>query len=222
MGAPIPVGDVIVLVTEPQIWNVGAGKIASTKSGGVEPPYISALIMVNNSDSGPLMGTIYHEIGHYYDLYGPSWLSEGAAQFLEAYVIAQDGRVGLEQRLMTLESSRRCDRENIQQHIDDRGWAHCDYELGEKFILATHEAVGPETVSAALRELYERSQFFEYLDEDTIYYAFLSNVPRDKEEAFKTVYRRYHGGPIVDQSSEDNPDRIRWSRCITQPTVGTG
>ena len=57
-----------------------------------------------------------------------------------------------------------------------------------------------------MRELYSQRQFFELLDHDSIYYAFLSNAPDGKEEAFKTAYRRHHGGPTVDQVPSDSPD----------------
>ena len=206
MGAPLPVGDVILLLAEPDIWNVGGGKFTGGLSGGAEAAYIVALILANNSESGPSKGALYHEIGHHYYLKGPDWIKEGVAQFLEAYTLAQTGGEELEQRLTYLESSGGCDRENIQQHIDDRGGELCDYDLGEKFLLATYAALGQEAVSAALRDLYTQSLFFVYLDEETIYYAFLSNTPPGSEEAFKTAYRRYHGGPIVDAILADAPD----------------
>ena len=205
MGAPFPVDDVILLLVEPDIWSVGA-QLVSAISGGEEAGYLTALIRVNNSESGPSKGALYHEIGHHYHLRGPAWLSEGVAQFLEAHTLAQTGGESLEQRLGYLESSGRCGRENIQQHIDDWGGEQCNYDLGERFLLATYAALGQEAVSAALRDLYIQSLFFVYLDEETIYQAFLSNVPAGSEEAFKTAYRRYHGGPIVDAVLADAPD----------------
>ena len=205
MGAPFPVGDVILLLVEPDIWSVG-GKLVSHASGGVEAAYITALILVNNSKSGPSKGILYYEIGHHYHLHGPAWLSEGVAQFLEAYTLAQTGGEELEQRLAYLASSGGCDRENIQQHIDDRGGELCNYDLGEKSLLAMYAALGQEAVSAALRDLYTQSLFSVYLDEETIYQAFLSNTPPGSEEAFKIAYRLYHGGPIVDAILADAPD----------------
>ena len=207
MGAPFPVEDVILLITEPDIWSISNGaQLVSIISGGPEAAYITAHIRMNNSESGLSKSALYHEIAHHYYLYGPAWLSEGAAQFLEAYTIARTGGEELEQRLAYLESSGGCDRENLQQHIDDYGGVSCSYVLGEKFLLAMHAALGQEAVSAALRDLYTQSLFFVYLDEDTIYHAFLSNTPPGSEEAFKTAYRLYHGGPIVDADLADAPD----------------
>ena len=207
MGAPFPVKDVILLITEPDIWSIRSGaQFVSNSSGGTEAAYITAHIRMNNSESGLSKSVLYHEIAHHYHLHGPAWLSEGAAQFLEAYTIARTGGEGLEQRLAHLESSGGCDRENLQQHIDDYGGVSCNYVLGEKFLLAMHAALGQEAVSAALRDLYTQSLFFVYLDEETIYQAFLSNTPPGSEEAFKTAYRLYHGGPIVDAILADAPD----------------
>ena len=198
MGAPFPVGDVVLLLVEPDIWSVGGGKLISNVSGGAEATYTRALILANNSEFGASKGALYHEVGHHYHLRGPTWLSEGVAQFFEARTLAQTGGESLEQRFAYLESSGRCGRENIQQHIDDWGGNQCNYDLGERFMLAMYAALGQEAVSAALRDMYAQSQFFEYLDEETIFHAFLSNTPPGSEEAFKTAYRHYHGGPIVD------------------------
>ena len=167
----------------------------------------------------PPRGSLYHEIGHYYRLHGPNWLSEGAAQFLEAYTLAQTGREGLERRLAQLESSGACSRENIQLHIDHYGGERCDYDLGEKFLLALYATLGEEAVSAALRDLYTQSLFSVYLNEEIIYTAFLSNAPLGSEEAFKTAYRRYHGGSVVDAVSADAPD-LHSLTALYQATLG--
>ena len=207
MGAPFPVKDVILLITEPDIWSIRTGaQFVSNSSGGTEAAYITAHIRMNNSKSGLSKSVLYHEIAHHYHLHGPAWLSEGAAQVLEAYTITRTGGEGLEQRLMHLESLGGCSRGNIHAHIEDPGPDICNYELGEKFLLAMHAALGQEAVSAALRDLYTQSLFFVYLDEETIYQAFLSNTPPGSEEAFKTAYRLYHGGPIVDAILADAPD----------------
>ena len=221
MGTPFPVDDVILILVEPDIWDVGAGKFVASVSGGAEPAYTSAYMLANNSESGPAKASLYHEIAHHYRLYGPSWLIEGAAQFLEAYVLAQYGGEDLETRLTRLDSSKACGRENIQQHIDDYGGERCDYNLGEKILLALYAALGGEAVSAALRDLYTQSQFFVYLNEAIIYTAFFSNTPPGSEEAFKTIYRQYHGGPIVDAVLADAPD-LPALTALYDATLGEG
>ena len=215
MGAPFPVRDVILLLTEPEIWRLRSGaQFDGSFIGGAEPAYVTAHIRMNNSEAGPSKGALYPEIGHYYHLRAHQWLVEGTANFLEAYTLALTSTEadrewfaeGIAERLMHLES-RGCGRDNIRQHLDDHGGAQCSYDLGERFLLAMYIAVGPEAVSAALRELYTQSLLFVYLDEDTIYHVFLSNVPSGKEEAFKDAYRRHHGGAIVDAILEEAPDR---------------
>ena len=208
IGAPLPVSDVVLLLLEPEIWDVGTEKFIGTLlGGGNEPGYWRALILASDHGAGPSEGALYHEVAHHYGLEGRPWLSEGVAQFFEAYMLARTGGQSLEERLASIDTYDRCERENIQQHIDDYGGRLCNYDLGEKFMLAMYAALGQEPMSAALRELYTKSLLSVYLDEDTIYHAFRSNVPPDKEEAFKGVYRQYHGGPLVDSDPEANPDR---------------
>ena len=208
MGAPLPVGDVILLLVEPEFWTSGGrGWHHSFAQGGgnVEPAYVTSIMEAVNRDPGPPKRTLYHELGHYYLQNGPRWLTEGIAEFLEAYTVARTGGQELEERLAYLESSGSC-HENIWQHVNPYRGGRCDYELGEKFLLGMYVALGPEAVSAALRELYTQALIFENPNHDSIYYAFLSNVPPGREEAFRTAYRRYHGGPNVDRVVADSPD----------------
>ncbi len=204
MGVPFPVTDLVTLLVEPGIWRVG-GKVHMSVSGGGSV-YITSLILAAKTESGPSRGSLYHEIGHHYYLVGPAWLTEGAAQFLEAYTLAQTGGDSLEQRLEYLESSEGCDRKNIQLQIEDWGGKQCDYYIGERFLLAMYAAMGREALSAALSDLHSQSLTKPYLDEETIYQAFQSSVSAGNEEAFKTAYRRYHGGPIVDAVTSDAID----------------
>ena len=221
MGRPFPVDDVLLIVTEPDIWNIKAsGKHVGYKSGSVGEPYLRAHMLARNSESGPDRNTLYHELGHYYSLNGHQWLVEGTAELMQAYTRHQLGTESIEQRSAQLAEGG-CSKENIQQHLDDDEDDHCNYYLGERFLIAMYLGLGPDAVSAALGELYDLSQFSEYLDEDIIYQAFLSNASPGKEETFKTAYRQYHGGPAVDASLEDNPD---WPSLIAlyNATNGAG
>ena len=209
MGAPLPVGDVILLLVEPEFWTLPArGRLPKFAYGStnVDPAYVTSIMEAVNHAPGPPKETLYHELGHYYLHNGPRWLTEGLANFLEAYFLARTGGQELEERLAYLETPGRCDK-NIWQHINPYRKGLCDYEIGEKFLLGMYVALGPEAVSAALRDLYTQALIFENPNHDSIYYAFLSNVPPGKEEAFRTAYRRYHGGPLVDRVLADSPDR---------------
>ena len=209
MGAPLPVGDVILLLVEPEFWNQGSkGEIYRFSYGGgnEDPVYTTAIILAENAESGPPKGTLYHELGHFYLVNGPRWLTEGIAEFLEAYSVAHTGGEDMEGRLAHLNSYGSCDTENIWQHVNPYRGGQCNYELGEKFLLGMYAALGPEAVSAALRELYTQSLIFENPNHDSVYYAFKTNVPVGKEQAFDTAFRRYHGGPVIDRVLEDSPD----------------
>ncbi len=215
---PFPVSDVILLLTEPEIWDFGSGaRFAASILKGVSAPYTSAVMAIQNSPSGPRRDHVYHEIAHYYQMkaWSSSWLSEGAAQFFETYALVGGSVDGLEGRLTHLDTFTSFEgSENIQQWITDRdriqcgcGVGLCHYVLGERFMLGMHFALGQEGLLAALRDLNHLSSMTPgYLNEDTIYYAFSSNVPVGKEEAFKAAYRQYHGGPAVDTVPTGGPE----------------
>ena len=209
VGEPLPVDDLILLLVEPELWSLDAsGRLTGIRFGsGIEPDaYARKIMLVRAVESTAPVRTLYHEIGHYYNLAGPLWVREGAANFLEAYTVAQTGGQGLDERRAHLESSGRCKRENLWEHINNYVGGLCDYELGERFFLAMHDALGPEAVAAAIRDLHRKSQFLEPASEEGTYHAFLSNVPLGQEEAFMAAYRRYHGGPIIDRAPDSSPD----------------
>ena len=206
MGAPFPVSDFILLIVDQNLWNVGGKRVSGISGGSGEPGHVVAYIVVGDSESGPARRNIYHEIAHYYHLYGPRWLVEGTANFLEAYVLDWTGAEKIDDRSEYLELNSACRKENIQQHIDNRGQPQCDYDLGEQFLYAMYRALGSEVTSAALRDLHAQSLLNVYLSEDTIFHAFRSNAPREVMEAFEVAYRRYHGGASVDAVLEDSPD----------------
>ena len=207
MSMSFPVDEVILIVAEPELWQIGSGRFVGSLSGGrPDSAYLTALILSNPSESGLASDALYHEIGHHYFLSGHSWLSEGAAQFMEAYTRDRLGVESIDQRIAQLNEDR-CSRKSIAAHVREYGGDRCDYYLGERFFLAVYQSLGQYAVSAALRELYERSQFFEILTEDTIYHAFLSSAPDGKEEAFNAVYRRYHAGSASNSLPGGSLDR---------------
>ena len=208
MGAPFPVGDVTLLLVEPEFWTSEArAQLFRFAQGGgpSDPAYVRAIVGAVNPQTGPPIRTLYHELGHHFLLSAPRWLHEGLANFLEAYTVARTGGEGLAERLAHLERSERC-AENIWDHVNPYTVGRCDYELGEKFLLGMYAALGHDAVSVALRELYTRTLIFENLNHDNIYYAFQSNVPPGKEEAFQTAWFRYHGSPVIDCVHADSPD----------------
>ncbi len=215
MGTPFPINDVILLVVDPDIWYRGA---SGSVVGGYEPGFDSRHILVNGRSLLDVEGDryksiIYHELGHFYTPITPRWLSEGGAEFLTAYTRDKVGTESIEQRLAYLESPEgisretNCDKENIQQHLDDYRPDDCDYYLGEQFLLAMYTTLGEEGVSASLRNLF--SQVVENRSSphgDLIYQTFAKYTPTGKQEDFQAAYRRYHGGPII-ELAPPSPDR---------------
>ncbi|MXW26067.1 MAG: hypothetical protein F4Z77_07255 [Dehalococcoidia bacterium] len=209
MGVPFPVGDVTLLLVEPEFWTPSSrGQLSRfTQGSGPEPSYTRSIVVAENPEGGPPVGTIYHELGHYYDAAGPRWLHEGTAEFLEAYLHSRTGGAQIEERLPHAEAASTCSASTIWEHVNPYRGGICDYCLGEQFLLGMYQALGGDAVAAALGDLHLAARFFESPNHDSIYYAFLSNAPPGREEAFKAAFRRYHGGPFVDRTVTDTPER---------------
>ena len=160
----------------------------------------------------PDLLTLYHELGHRYFHDFPHWLNEGAAQFLEAYVEHRNENLNLQTRYRQVE--RGCPTlsiSNIHQLLEVSGstqntgfYDQCAYTVGEAFWLGMYLSLGHEVVLSYLRELYlvneasTSGQTLSTLDvwgEADIYQVLLSNTPPEKQDQFRDLYRRLHGGP---------------------------
>lgn len=156
-------------------------------------------------EAGASKEDLYRALASEHMVYESGWLEDGIENFLGAVILSQTGGEGLDERLARLESTGSCNGQVWQYVNRFSGW-ECRLAVGEKFLLRMHEAVGPEIVAGALRELGARSRFREEADDDSIYDAFLSSVPAGEEEEFKAAYRLYHGGPVVDRVQADSID----------------
>ena len=200
---PFPLNDVILLVVEPDIWPRVSGSVIGGSSP--EDGYYARYILVNDprvfGDTDRYKGVIYHELGHLYHLSGPRWLVEGTAEFLRSYTRSRIGVESIDQRLAYLqshESHASCDKENLQQHLNDWRPNYCDYYLGELFLLGMYTTIGADGVSAALRDLQTLTILYRSgANADLIYQVFEKHTPPGLEDAFKAAYRLYHGGPII-------------------------
>ncbi|MDE2861585.1 MAG: hypothetical protein OYI31_00920 [Chloroflexota bacterium] len=213
MGRPFPVDDIILIVTDPDIWRLGGRHWAYLLGDQGKPGHMTAHMAIGDFGHGPLKRIIYHEIAHYYHMYGSPWIQEGTANFLEAYVRDQLGVESIEDRLEYFEglressSSETLQGENETIFRDIYELSQCEaHGLGEQFMLGMYVALGPEALSVALNELHDQSMRLVRLNDDSIYYALLSQTTDENIEAFKTAYRRYHGGSIVDMTPEHSPD----------------
>ena len=156
--------------------------------------------------------TIYHELGHAFFSQSdfPKWVSEGVAEFFEEYT-AQLHRGRPIHTFDHPSIGRVCPGiSNISESIEFhearlkagqgvRGDQDCAYTLGKSFFLAMYQYLGHDVASSQLRGLVlEGLHSPERLTEAEIYNLLLSNTPAEKQDEFRDLYRRLHGGPIPD------------------------
>ena len=157
--------------------------------------------------------TIAHELTHYYR-FGPGWLNEGAAHFMEDYT---DWKMGLHTMQHHRDEAERhreasCSRHEISNirhdlflnQISGRYLSSCGRALGRSFLHQAFDILGEEAVSSALRDLanLEEAKF----NEHEVYLTFLANVPSGREDDFRNLYRHLHGGPYTDPDSTTSGD----------------
>lgn len=158
--------------------------------------------LVEGLESFPgFRATLYHELGHYYFYQrAPHWLTEGAAEFLAMYTVHAVENRGIQSRYLP----GSCPLSNIQEYIEataghgaviDPRFGNCPYYLGGSLLIEMYRSLGHEMVASSLRELHSQIAVSpDRLTEAEIYQAFLSNTPPDKQDAFRDLYRRLHGG----------------------------
>ncbi len=158
---------------------------------------------------------LHHEMAHYYS-FGPHWLVEGGADFLERYTQHVNTGLDLQQELHQLELQIPCNNaENIHQYVLATEWISasiraakfCSYTFGNHFLLALYLELGQEMVSGALADLYRLAISGDEITEDVIYQALLSNTPPGLEQRFRDLYQEIHGRPVGYQPPEATGDR---------------
>ena len=196
---PFPTNDFILSVVDP---SYGAGG-----------EWLNTHIrLVRNQPSGSVE-SITHETGHFI-FKGQRWYSEGASELGQAYVNHRTGVQTLDQRRGQLAMNTKCagyanirhweyQMEELGQTVGDL----CPYIMGENFLLNLWALIGQEGVSAALRELHvlDRDEG-QGITEELIYSVFLRNAPAGKQDEFRDLYRRLHGGPFVLEDTDFDDD----------------
>ncbi len=200
MGVPFPVTDAIMVVPSFSRHGTGGGYHAG-----------SHLVSARDGSNRLSRSLVYHEVGHYYFTADPFWLSEGGANLIVAITRDELGVESIEQRRRHArrEMERIChadnDIRNIQQlnKLQARlttGRHHCNYVMGEHFLIMMTLTLGEQASSAALREIYlmGRSEGGGVTEEE-IYRAFLKHTPTELESEFRALYKRLHGGTYDDE-----------------------
>lgn len=209
MGAPWPIDDVIVLFeTEPGISRLFAGW--------------------NSGDYVVLRSTYpilrHHELAHFYfsrsDV--PYWLSEGAAVLMSFYIAELTGdwtipayhyhtRAYLSKRCAPLGVSNVFDWTEISSKGEEAPVVHCAMPVGSTFTSGMYAFLGHETVSSALRDLYEISRVKSTIvDEEEIYQAFLQNTASTVRGEFRDRYKCLHGGSVPGNSDDPQGGAADW------------
>lgn len=222
VGAPFPTNDIILHVVVDSGYGVRGAHLRN---------YMQ-LVEARNT-----VWFLAHETAHYYfySNFGPVWIVEGMANFMDAYVNDQIGvprdSIRRAAAATTVRSTCRYDDEPIEnirhynyvlERVYEGNWYAlnredvfwlCVYAMGENLITAVYDAIGEDATSAAVGELYlQASDSGRPATEEDIYRAFLKNTPYDKKEAFLDVYRRLHGGAFAfddvdfDDDHGDEPD----------------
>ena len=204
VGAPFPTTDIIVSVLNPALV-VGTScshegfRIVMTGYCGLE--------------------ALAHEVAHYYfHEGGPQWLTEGAADLVQAYVndimgveTLVDHRAQLSQDISYWSEGKGIENMAHYLHINtiDTDWKYFNefrlapYQFGENLLHNLFDVIGQAAMSAALRELHTPAWgYFQTAEpkeihrntEEGIFDTFLRHTPPDGEEEFRDVYRRLQGG----------------------------
>ena len=200
MAVPLPTTDIILLT----------GEI-------VRRGHLGSFMELPRDHTGKVR-SVPHETAHYYfgnSFVGPAWFLEGGAQFVEALVNDRTGGESLGDRRIGLREGGYADCidglgiENIRHlnhfHGEDLS---CEYHMGEYFLLNVYETIGQAALAAALKDLSVTllrsdskvlpSGFIsDHGWEEEIYYALLKHTAADRQEEFRDLYRRLHGGPYA-------------------------
>ena len=230
LGVPFPTTDVILLV-------VDRSQVRYRVSGA---HFDTHMLLIRDDDGS--VPSVPHETAHYWfynPRTGPQWLTEGAAEFIEAYVNDRMERRELYySRAANTSGFLRCVNdyqvENIRHlavvlknKLYIKRPVGCPYDMGEYFLHSLSELVGEKATMSALGELHLSEVGKYYSDvEERIYEVFLKHVPNYKREDFRTFYRQVHGGAAAFDDTvfpDDHGDKAGLATMIDvgEPTKGT-
>ena len=226
MGLPLPTTNIIALIR-----NLPQNTLSFV--GGRH--YVSH-ISVNRKygeDIEGVMSTITHEMAHYYYFTRP-WFNEAFAHLMEGYVASKRGIQSMEEHRAEASTSvqRYCSPEDIAtighaQFIDEHfggyftaGPGLCTRSLGLRFLQQALELMGEERLATALRELHLLREHRDVAAEKAIFQILLSNTPLGRQEEFRDLYQRQHGGPYTDPGLDRSDDHGDSEDVATEVMVG--
>ena len=224
LGLPLPTSDVIVLVE-----NLPEDLLFTWYAGLHRGSHIK-LNRQYRADLETLKRTITHELTHYYR-FGPRWFNESVAHLMEAYVSDRAGGQSLTERNAEAsdggQASWYCDQVEtiahgvfVDRHFRIAEVSQCTRALGRSFLLQVFGIVGEEGMASALRELYTPTELPTVADEQAVYHALLRHTTPARQDSFRDLYRRLHGGPYADPNVDRSDDHGDASEFATKIDVG--
>ena len=201
MELPFFIDDVILFLEDLE-------ECASKGRGECRSQHIGFVMLLFTSGGELGSHALNHEVGHYFFKAGPSWFSEGGAEYVRFY-IALDGNVPV------VDFPDYCVEQGIEnlQALNDLGdspaWDSCRYTMGLHFLATLRDTMGEEAWLAALRAFYLEFGYEglyvsteDSPEDEEVYRVFMQHTPPELVDAVKDVFRRLHGGPFVDAENQ--------------------
>ena len=142
IGTPWPAPDVIAFL-----------ELESDLGRMSEGWYVGAYVVLKD----PSKFITYHELAHFYLNFGPEWLHEGGAEFLNSYTLnlTEGGTLDADyindQRLIAAECAPNGSANVHGWNETGAGANLCPYWLGRQFLRGMYRALGHEVVSSTFR-----------------------------------------------------------------------
>ena len=200
VGSPLPTTDVIVLIED-----LPPDKTLSTM--GEHGSYIK--VNTNyEAGIGGLRPAFIRALSNLYR-FSPRWLNDILPEFVQ-------GRVSHRMGIRSMEEVRAGISPDIHYSCTPEGIATisdalsadqssgreypsiCTRALGLSFLHEAFDLMGEEGMTAALRELSTLVELRGDAAEEAVFRTLLSHTPPDRQEEFRELYRRLHGGPYAD------------------------
>ena len=134
-------------------------------------------------------GLLAHEVAHYYFLSGRTWVSEGAANFLQS--VAERERIGQDMEPVRGMCSAHRTIRDLEYSPEPDFW--CNYSLGERLFHSLYDALGEDDFRRGFTALYRMSQE-EFADITVLREAFITPENRHLAEP---VIDRWYGVPAT-------------------------
>lgn len=116
---------------------------------------------------------------------------------------------------------------NLTQMNDHQGFYYnlnrCNYWMGAHFLINVYTLLGEEVLSLVFRDIYSLEHSDDKVGQLTgkdIYLSFLNHTPPDRQEEFRHLFKKLHGGPWTDANLEALDDHGNDAQHASQLSFG--